>query len=111
MSNILYSIALITLISVILILFTGKNSYNHKKWKIKMTRKFIGAVLLGIAAGISLGILFAPDRGNEIRKRIAGKTNGLTNALIEFNTFMDESIKDSEIEKEQEGKKLSGSVY
>ena len=45
------------------------------------TGKLIGALLIGAAIGGVLGVLFAPDKGSETRKKIAGKSGELTDAL------------------------------
>jgi gas vesicle protein len=52
--------------------------------------KLIGALLVGTAIGGALGILFAPDKGSETRKKIIGKSDDLTDAIKEkFNEFLD----------------------
>jgi len=47
------------------------------------TVKVIGAALLGAALGGIIGILFAPDKGSETRKKIASKGEDFTNAVKE----------------------------
>jgi gas vesicle protein len=48
-------------------------TYRDKKLKImKDQSKLIAALLVGAAAGAVLGLLFAPDRGEETRGSIAG---------------------------------------
>ena len=45
--------------------------------------KVIGALLLGAAIGGVLGILFAPDKGSETRKKIMANSDELTDAVKE----------------------------
>jgi len=42
-----------------------------------MKSKFITGLLLGAAAGVVLGILFAPNKGSETRKKLAKKGEDL----------------------------------
>lgn len=66
------------------------------------TGKVIGALLLGAAIGGALGILFAPSKGSETRKRILSKGEDLTDALEEkFKDFLDEVKKEAEVVKEK----------
>ncbi|MBC7861682.1 MAG: YtxH domain-containing protein [Bacteroidia bacterium] len=59
--------------------------------------KIIAALLVGAAIGGVLGILFAPDKGSETRKKISGKTEDLAGSLKEkFNSFMEEAKKEFE---------------
>jgi gas vesicle protein len=54
--------------------------------------KIIGALLAGAAIGGVLGILFAPDKGSETRKKIAGTTDDLSKSLKDkFNVLLEEA--------------------
>lgn len=49
----------------------------------------IGA-MAGIAVGALLGVLFAPDKGKETRKKITKKSKGTADSLKnKFNEFID----------------------
>jgi len=64
------------------------------------TGKLIGALLVGAAIGGVLGILFAPDKGSETRKKILSNSEDLTDDMKEkFNDFLDEVKKEVETVK------------
>jgi gas vesicle protein len=46
---------------------------HNKKNKIMDAKKIVVGVLAGVAVGALLGVLFAPDKGSETRKKIARK--------------------------------------
>jgi gas vesicle protein len=59
------------------------------------TGRIVGALLLGAAIGgtigAALGILFAPEKGSDMRKKLAESSDDLTGALKEkFKTFVGE---------------------
>ena len=61
----------------------------------------IGA-LAGIAVGALLGVLFAPDKGTETRKKISKKSKDSSEALKQkFNEFVDNLSEHFQKEKEE----------
>ena len=73
--------------------------------------KLIGAMLAGIAIGGALGILFAPDKGSETRKKISTKGTDLTNSIKDkFSEFVDKFRKEMETTQENAQDLAGGSV-
>ena len=64
--------------------------------------KVIGALLLGAVIGGALGILFAPDKGSETRKKIAGRAGDITDSIKDkFNALLEEAKNELEVAKEK----------
>ena len=63
---------------------------HDQKQKIMGSGKVLLGVLAGVAVGATLGILFAPDKGTNTRKKISRKGDEYAEELEEkFNDFVD----------------------
>jgi gas vesicle protein len=76
--------------------------------------KVLLGVLTGAAVGAALGILFAPDKGTETRRKIAEKSNeyadGLGDKFTEFVEAMTqkfESLRDQALHIVENGKQTA----
>lgn len=64
------------------------------------TGNLLGGVLLGAIIGGAMGVLFAPDKGCNTRKKIMSKGDDLTEAMEDkFNDFLHEVKKELEVAK------------
>lgn len=79
--------------------------------------KIVSAVLAGVAVGAALGILFAPEKGSETRRRIAKRSKDYADELgNKAHEFMDdiadryESVKDEAIRMTENGKRKAEQV-
>ena len=55
--------------------------------------KIVWGILGAVTAGVVIGLLVAPDKGSEIRKKIRTKTGGWVNALGTFIPFTKKNSK------------------
>ena len=66
--------------------------------------KMIAALLIGAAVGGALGLIFAPDKGSETRKKIIAGGEDLTNSIKDkFDDLLCEVKKEVEQMKEKAG--------
>lgn len=79
--------------------------------------KIVSAVLAGVAVGAALGVLFAPEKGSETRRRISKKGKDYADELGEkANEFIDgiagkyENIKEEALRMTDNGKRKAEQV-
>lgn len=56
--------------------------------------KLLSGILLGAAAGAALGILFAPEKGEETRQKIKDQSNKLTDDVKRKANEFGETVKE-----------------
>jgi gas vesicle protein len=64
--------------------------------------KIVLGVLAGLAAGAALGILFAPNKGTETRRKIGQKKDDLTDDLKHLWTGLTDKVEEK-VEKVKNG--------
>jgi len=66
------------------------------------TGKIVVGVLAGVAVGALLGVLFAPEKGTETRRKISEKGDDYVDDIKEkFNSFLEEVKQDVAIVKDK----------
>jgi gas vesicle protein len=67
------------------------------------TKKVVLGVVAGAAAGALLGVLFAPDKGSNTRKKIVAKKDELADSVKgKFNEFIETVSEKFEKTKKEE---------
>jgi gas vesicle protein len=70
---------------------------------------FATGLFVGAAAGAVAGVLFAPDKGTETRKRITEKTNEFKDDISEKIDHLKQAIEDKIADAMPKDKKASNS--
>jgi len=77
-----------------------------------MSSKIVVGFLAGAAVGALAGILFAPEKGSETRKKIATKSGDITDSVKNsFNDFIDgvkQTYAGAKEEADEFGNKMKG---
>jgi len=70
--------------------------------------KLITGLLLGVAAGATIAILFAPAKGSETRKRIADKNDNLVDTIADTFNQVSTAISDTYQKLKSHAEELMG---
>ncbi len=55
---------------------------------------FLATILTGVAVGAVLGMLFAPDKGSVLRKKLGGSAKKITDDIADLTQFsLDHEVK------------------
>lgn len=66
------------------------------------TEKIIGALLVGAVVGGAIGLLFAPEKGSDTRRKLSAKGDELTDVVKEkFDDFIEMVSKEVETVKDK----------
>jgi gas vesicle protein len=75
------------------------------------TGKIFGALLTGVAAGVVLGVLVAPDKGSNTRQKIADSTSDLIDQLSGKIKEGKEALNNLKMRAEEKADEVKGKVY
>lgn len=79
-----------------------KNIMENSKNNQSRAGVIVGSLVVGAAIGGILGVLFAPDKGSNTRKKIAGKTEDFTNSMRDkLNSLVGDAKKEIQEVKEK----------
>jgi gas vesicle protein len=81
---------------------TKKKIMENSKNNQSRAGVIVGSLVVGAAIGGILGVLFAPDKGSNTRKKIAGKTEDFTNSMRDkLNSLVGDAKKEIQEVKEK----------